>query len=113
MGNGIRSNLELIERLRRKNAAFFEGEESGTAANEPVNISIRTEETLQKEENLPKSHENHVEHYPEEVKVPGETDKKEKIEVKNILAKIKNINIEELKEEVDEEEPSEPIKGER
>jgi hypothetical protein len=110
MGNGIRSNLELIERLRRKNAAFFEGEESGTAANEPVNISIRTEETLQKEENPPKSYENHVEHYPEEVKVPGETDKKEKMEVSNILAKIKNINIEELKEEVDEEEPSEPIK---
>jgi hypothetical protein len=111
MGNGIRSNLELIERLRRKNAAFFEGEESGTAANEPVNDSIRTEGALKKEENPPKGYENHVEHYPEEVKVPGETDKKEKMEVKNILAKIKNINIEELKEEVDEEEPSEPIKA--
>jgi len=103
--NGIRSNLELIERLRRKNAAFLEGEERGTAATKPVD-SMRTEKALQKEESPPKSH--HVEHYPEEVKVIGGTDKKEKIEVKNVLAKIKNINIEELKEEVGEEEPNEP-----
>ena len=107
--NGIRSNLELIERLRRKKATFFEGEESGTEVTEPASDSIRDEKPLQREENSVKNHENHVEHHPEEVKVSGETGSKEKVEVKNILAKIKSVNIEELKDEV-EEEPSEPVK---
>jgi hypothetical protein len=106
MGNGIRSNLYLIEKLRRKNAAFFEGEESETTATEQVNDSIRTGKALQKEESLP---ESRIEHYQEEVKAPGGTENNEEaIKVKNILGKIKNINIEELKEE---EEPSDPIKA--
>ena len=102
MGNGIRSNLELIERLRRKRAAFFEGGENEAAATEPVD-SVGTEKALQKEESPLRNH--HVEHPPEEVKVAG----KEGVEVKSIIEKVKNINIEELKEEVGEEEPSEPI----
>jgi len=110
MGNGIRSNLELIERLRRKSAAFFEGEESGTEVTGPVNDSMGEDKALQNGENQANSQEIQVEHYPEEVKVSGKPDNKEKIEVKNILAKIGSLNIEELKDEV-EEEPSEPIKA--
>ncbi len=108
MGNGIRSNLELIERLRRKSAAFFEGEERGTSATEAVEAvdPMRTEKALQGEESLPKNH--HAEHYPEEVKATG--GRKEEIEVKSIIGKIKNINIEEIREDLGEEEPVEPIK---
>jgi hypothetical protein len=111
MGNGVRSNLELIEKLRRKSATFFEGGENGTEVTKPANDSIRDEKSLKREENPVKSHENHVEHYPEEVRVSGETGNKEEVEVKNILAKIKSINIEELKEEEVEEEPSETVKA--
>jgi hypothetical protein len=111
MGNGIRSNLELIERLRRKNAAFFEREESGTPSTEAVNDSMRAREVLQREENLPENHvnnANHIEHHPKEVKALGvtgvtgvkeKTEKKEEIDVKSVLSKIKSINIEELKED--------------
>ncbi len=108
MGNGIRSSQELIERLRKKNATFFEKEEAGISANNPDIGSIEARENL-REENWPK---NRIGHDPEEVKVSGEEEKKKGINVKSVLEKIKNTKVEELKEEAEEEEPSGHIEEE-